>query len=47
MKHKQESKIARGNIKNLRSTDDTTLMEESKEELKSLFLKFIYFLIEG
>ena len=28
-------KIARTNISNLRYTDDTTLMEESKEELKS------------
>ena len=30
-------KIARRNINNLRYTDDTTLMAESKEELKSLF----------
>ena len=29
-------KIARRNINNLRYTDDTTLMEESEEELKSL-----------
>ena len=29
-------KIARGNINNLRYADDTTLMAESKEELKSL-----------
>ena len=29
-------KIARRNIHNLRCTDDTTLMAESKEELKSL-----------
>ena len=29
-------KIARRNISNLRYTDDTTLMAESKEELKSL-----------
>ena len=28
-----------GNINNLRYTEDTTLMEESEEELKSLFLK--------
>ena len=28
--------IARININNLRYADDTTLMEESKEELKSL-----------
>ena len=32
-------KIARRNINNLRYTDDTTLMAESKEELKSLLVK--------
>ena len=32
-------KIARRNINNLRYTDDTTLMEESKEELKSFLMK--------
>ena len=32
-------KIARWNINNLRYTDDTTLMAESREELKSLLLK--------
>ena len=32
-------KIARRNIKNLRYEDDTTLMVESKEELKSLLMK--------
>ena len=32
-------KIAGKNINNLRYTDDTTLMAESKEELKSLFMK--------
>ena len=32
-------KIARRNINNLRYTDDTTLMTESKEELKSLLVK--------
>ena len=32
-------KIARRNINNLKYTDDTTLMAESKEELKSLLLK--------
>ena len=32
-------KIARRNISNLRYADDTTLMTESKEELKSLLLK--------
>ena len=31
--------IARSNINNLRYTDDTTLMAESKEELKSLLMK--------
>ena len=31
--------IARRNINNLRYTDDTTLMAESKEELKSLLMK--------
>ena len=39
MKHKLEFKIAGGNINNLRYVDDTTLMAESKEELKSLLLK--------
>ena len=32
-------KIARRNISNLRYTDDTTLMEESEEELRSLLMK--------
>ena len=32
-------KIARRNINNLKYTDDTTLMAESEEELKSLWLK--------
>ena len=32
-------KIARRNINNLRYTDDTTLMAENKEELKSLLMK--------
>ena len=32
-------KIARRNKNNLRYADDTTLMEESKEELKSLLMK--------
>ena len=32
-------KIARRNINNLRYIDDTTLMVESKEELKSLLMK--------
>ena len=32
-------KIARRNINNLRNADDTTLMAESEEQLKSLFAK--------
>ena len=32
-------KIARRNINNLRYADDTTLMEESEEELKSFLMK--------
>ena len=32
-------KIAGRNINNLRYADDTTLLAESKEELKSLFIK--------
>ena len=32
-------KIARRNINNLTYADDTTLMAESKEELKSLLMK--------
>ena len=32
-------KIARRNINNLRYADDTTIMAESKEELKSLLMK--------
>ena len=32
-------KIARRNINNLRYTDDTTLMAESEEELKSILMK--------
>ena len=45
IKHKLESrlpgkkkKIARRNINKLRYTDDTTIMAESKEELKSLLM---------
>ena len=34
-----EIKIAGRNIKNLRYVDDTTLMAESEEELKSLLMK--------
>ena len=32
-------KIARRNINNFRYTDDTTLMIESKEELRNLLMK--------
>ena len=32
-------KSARRNVNNLRYADDTTLMEESKEELNRLFMK--------
>ena len=38
-KQKLESKIARRNLNNLRYADDTTLMAESEEELKSLLIK--------
>ena len=34
-------KIAGRNIKNLRYADDTTLMAESEEELKSLLMKVV------
>ena len=34
-------KIARRNINNIRYADDTTLMAESEEELKSLLMKVI------
>ena len=34
-----EIKIAGRNINNLRYTDDTTLMAETEEELKSLLIK--------
>ena len=33
------TKIARRNINNLKYTDDTTLMAESEEELKSFLMK--------
>ena len=36
MKHNLELKLPRKNINNLRYSDDTTLMAESEEELKSL-----------
>ena len=38
MKHKLESRLPR-NINNLRYAEDTTLMADSKEELKSLLMK--------
>ena len=38
MKYKLESRLQE-NINNLRYTDDTTLMAESKEEIKSLLMK--------
>ena len=39
MKHKLESRLPGRNINNLRYVDDTTLMGESDEELKSLLIK--------
>ena len=39
MKHKLEPRFARRNINNLRYADNTMLMAESKEELKSLLMK--------
>ena len=36
MKHKLESRLPGKNINNLRYADDSTLMAESEEELKSL-----------
>ena len=41
MKHKLKSKLLGRNINNFRYTDDTTLMAESEEELKSLLMKMI------
>ena len=38
-KHKLESRLLGRNINNLRYADDTTLMAESEEELKSLLMK--------
>ena len=38
MKHKLQSSLP-GEINNLRYADDTTLMAESEEELKSLLMK--------
>ena len=39
MKHKLEIKMAGRNINNLRYADDTTLMAESEEELKTFLMK--------
>ena len=39
MKHKLASRLPGGNINNLRYADDTTLMAESEEKLKSLLMK--------
>ena len=39
MKYKLESRLMGESINNLRYADDTTLMAESKEELKSLLMK--------
>ena len=39
MKYKMELKLLGRNINNLRYADDTTLMAESVEELKSLLMK--------
>ena len=39
MKHKLESRLPGEINNNLRYADDTTLMAESKEELKSLLMK--------
>ena len=35
----QNARLARRNVKNLRYVDNTTLMAESEEELKSLLMK--------
>ena len=39
MKHKLGIKIAERNVNNLRYANDTTLMTESEEELKSLLME--------
>ena len=39
MKHKLESRLLGKNIYNFRDADNTTLMAESEEELKSLLMK--------
>ena len=39
MKHKLDSSLLGENINSVRYADDTTLMAESEEELKSLLMK--------
>ena len=39
IKHRLELRLPGDNINNLRYADDTTLMAESEEELKSLLMK--------
>ena len=39
MKHKLESRLLGENISNLKYADDTTLMAESEQELKSFLMK--------
>ena len=39
MKHKMESRLQGEHINNLRDANENTLMAESEEELKSLFMK--------
>ena len=39
VKHKLQSRLPEKNISNLRYIDDTTLMAESEEELKSLLMR--------
>ena len=39
MSYKLESRLLGGNINNLRYADDTTLLAESEEELKSLLMR--------
>ena len=38
-KHKQESRLPGENLNNLRYADDTTLLAEGEEELKSLLMR--------
>ena len=47
MTHKLESKTAGRNINKLRYADDTILMAESKEELKSLLMRMKEILMLG